>query len=212
MLLGLRHYAVVGGDGEEDEIHAVRAREHVADEALVAGHVDDARALAAQRVEVREAEVDRDAALLLLLETVRVLSRECPHERGLPVVDVARGADDDGHPRSVGEVDGELDRVRDRAQVEQEAPVVDAADDGRRRRPEARRDALRRELRMVDRERAALERGRRRRAAPHLALGRDDLDPVAVAETRPDDRRRGARHGLHQRSVGSAAARSGLWR
>ena len=44
MLLGLRHHAVVGGDGEEHEVHAVRARQHVPDEALVTGHVDDARA------------------------------------------------------------------------------------------------------------------------------------------------------------------------
>ena len=42
VLLGLRHDAVVGGDGEEHEIDAVRAGEHVPDEALVAGDVDDA--------------------------------------------------------------------------------------------------------------------------------------------------------------------------
>ena len=46
VLLGLRHHAVVGGDGEQHEVDAVRAGEHVADEALVAGHVDDADARA----------------------------------------------------------------------------------------------------------------------------------------------------------------------
>src|SRR5262249_48640456 len=96
MLLGLRHHAVVGGDGEEDEIHAVRAREHVADEALVAGHVDDAGALAVG-VEPGEAEVDRDAARLLLLEAHGVLAGERADERRLPVVDVTGRADDQRH-------------------------------------------------------------------------------------------------------------------
>src|SRR3984885_2091270 len=37
MLLGLRHHAVVGRDGEEHEVDAVGAGEHVADEGVVAG-------------------------------------------------------------------------------------------------------------------------------------------------------------------------------
>ena len=94
MLLALGHHAVVGGDGEEHEVDAVGAGEHVADEALVAGDVDDAGAGAVGQGEVGEAEIDRDAALLLLLEAVGLLAGERADERGLAVIDVAGGADD----------------------------------------------------------------------------------------------------------------------
>src|SRR5262249_26729076 len=96
VLLGLRHDAVVRSDREQHEIHAVRAGEHVPDEALVPGHVDDAGPLAGG-VEVGEPEVDRYPALLLLLQAIRVLPGERAHQRRLPVVDVAGGADDDRH-------------------------------------------------------------------------------------------------------------------
>ena len=43
MLLSLRHDAVVGGDGEQDEINAMGPRQHVLDKTLVTGHVDNAR-------------------------------------------------------------------------------------------------------------------------------------------------------------------------
>ncbi len=46
MLLALRHHAVVGRDREEHQVDAMRARQHVADEALMAGNVDDPRARA----------------------------------------------------------------------------------------------------------------------------------------------------------------------
>ena len=94
MLLGLRHHAVVGGDGEQHEVDAVRAGEHVADEALVARDVDDARPGAVREIEVGEAEIDRDAALFLLLEPVGVLPGERLDEARLAVIDVAGGADD----------------------------------------------------------------------------------------------------------------------
>ena len=78
MLLGLRHNPVVGCDGEQHEVDAVGAGEHVADEALVAGDVDDAGASAVGQREVGEAEIDRNPALLFLLEAVGVLPGERP--------------------------------------------------------------------------------------------------------------------------------------
>ena len=42
MLARLRHHAVVGGDDQQHEIDAGRARQHVVDEPLVARHVDEA--------------------------------------------------------------------------------------------------------------------------------------------------------------------------
>ena len=46
MLLALRHHAVVGRDREQHQVDPVRAGQHVADEALVAGDVDHAGARA----------------------------------------------------------------------------------------------------------------------------------------------------------------------
>src|SRR5207247_2468808 len=86
------------------------------------------------------------------------------------------------YPDSLLEVDGELGGVEDAAQVEQEAAVVDAAEDGRARGAEARGDALGAHLRVLDRERAAREREGGHGAAPDLALGRHERDAVALAE------------------------------
>jgi hypothetical protein len=41
VLARLRHHAVVGGDDEQEQVDAGRARDHRADEALVPGHVDE---------------------------------------------------------------------------------------------------------------------------------------------------------------------------
>ena len=59
MLFGLRHNAVVGGDGKQHEIDAVRAGEHILDKALVAGHVDDARRSTVRQIEMGETAVGR---------------------------------------------------------------------------------------------------------------------------------------------------------
>ena len=61
MLLGLRHHAVVGRDREQHQVDAVRPGQHVADEALVAGDIDDAGAGAVGKIQVREPQIDRDA-------------------------------------------------------------------------------------------------------------------------------------------------------
>ncbi len=100
VLARLRHDGVVGGDDEEGEIDAGGAGEHVLDEAFVAGHVHDAE-VEGRQVEVGEADVDGDAAGLLFGEAVAVDAGEGLDERGLAVVDVAGGAEDQvaGHPR-----------------------------------------------------------------------------------------------------------------
>ena len=97
VLLGLRHDAVVRGHREEHQIDAVGAGQHVADEALVAGHVDDARLGAVRQRQVGEPQVDGDAAFLLLLEAVGVLAGKGLDQARLTVVDVAGGSDDVGH-------------------------------------------------------------------------------------------------------------------
>src|SRR5881409_4226262 len=89
----------------------------------------------------------------------------------------------------MSELDGELGGVEDAAQVEQEAAVVDAAEDGRARGAEARGDALGAHLRVLDRQRAAREREGGHGTAPDLALGRDERDAVALAEQAREQRR-----------------------
>jgi hypothetical protein len=94
VLARLRHHAVVGRHHQQREVDACRAGEHGVDEALVAGHVDEAEHAAAFERLVGVAEFDRDAARLLLLEAIGVDAGEGMHQRGLAVVDVAGGADD----------------------------------------------------------------------------------------------------------------------
>ena len=93
VLHGLRHHAVVRGDHQEEQVDAGRAGDHRAHEALVAGDVDDAQPAAARQLELGVAQLDRDAALLLLAQPVGVLAGEARDERGLAVVDVAGGAE-----------------------------------------------------------------------------------------------------------------------
>ena len=69
--------------------------EHVAHEALVARHVDERSDQRFVELRVGEAEVDRDAALFLFLQPVRVGAGERAHERALAVVDVPGRADDE---------------------------------------------------------------------------------------------------------------------
>src|SRR5260370_23408718 len=76
-----------GGDDEWGEIDAGRYRQHVFDESLVARHIDDAEAEVAQ-IQRGEADVDGDAAFLLLRQPVAVDAGECLDERSLTVVDM----------------------------------------------------------------------------------------------------------------------------
>src|SRR5437667_11970600 len=96
----------------------------------------------------------------------------------------------------VAEGDGALGGVEDAAQVEQEAAVVDAAQDGRARGAEAGGDALGAHLRVLDRERAARERDGGHGAAPDLALGGHERDAVALAEPPREHGRGRAAHRL----------------
>ena len=67
--------------------------EHLLDEAFMPGNVDDPDAPIAGEIQKRKAQLDRDAATLLLRKPIRVRSGEGADERALPVVDVAGGAE-----------------------------------------------------------------------------------------------------------------------
>ena len=72
VLPGLGHDAVVQRDHQQEQIDARGARDHRADEALVAGDVHDGQPAAGRQLERRVAELDRDAAALLLRQPVGV--------------------------------------------------------------------------------------------------------------------------------------------
>ena len=87
MLAGLGHHRVVGRDDQHRQVEPRRAGQHVADEPLVAGDVDQGQAVGAQ-VERGEAQVDRDPALLLGRQTVGVDAGQGADQGRLAVVDV----------------------------------------------------------------------------------------------------------------------------
>jgi len=90
----LRHDALICGDHQQDQVNAGNAGQHVLDETLVAGHVND-RCLAPRRQhELGKADVDGDAPGLLFGETVGLDPRKGPNQSGFSVVYVAGGADD----------------------------------------------------------------------------------------------------------------------
>ena len=99
VLAGLRHHAFLGRDHQEHRVDAPGAGDHRAHEGLVAGDVDDAGRESAAELPGGEAELDGDAAALLLGEAVGVDAGEGADEGGLAVVDVAGGADDHGAGR-----------------------------------------------------------------------------------------------------------------
>ena len=99
VLFGLRHDAVVGGDGKKDQVDAVGAGEHIFDEPLMPGNIDDAGLRAVRQVEMREPQIDGDTAFLFFLKPVRVLSGQRFDQAGFSMIDVAGGADDVGHTK-----------------------------------------------------------------------------------------------------------------
>ena len=94
MFTRLRPDGLARVDHEDDRVNAAGSGEHVPDEAFVPRHIDKSHLRGVMR-EVREAEIDRDPTLLLLLQAVRIDSRERPDQSALAVIDVSRRADDD---------------------------------------------------------------------------------------------------------------------
>ena len=83
----------VGGQSQFILVDPAHAAQHVLDEALVPGHIDDADVHAGRGDEGCKAQVDRDAAPLLLGQAVGVHTRQAAYERRLAVIDVPGGTD-----------------------------------------------------------------------------------------------------------------------
>ena len=95
VLRGLRHRPFVGSDAEHRHVDADRGRHHRAQEPLVARHVDDARDADAGQLQVRIARFEGDAARFFFRQPIGVDAGQRLYERGLAVVDVAGGPDDE---------------------------------------------------------------------------------------------------------------------
>lgn len=88
MLHRLRHDALVGGDDKGHQVHASGTGHHVANELLVAGHIDDAEAVAAGQVKIGKTKLDGDVAFLLLLEAVGFDACEGADQAGFAVINM----------------------------------------------------------------------------------------------------------------------------
>src|SRR5208337_5144187 len=98
MLTGLRANGFIRGDDEQNEVDTRCARKHVLHETLVSRHVHKTKAHAAF-FQKGEAKVDGDAAALLFLQAVWMHAGQSFNQRGLAVVNVTGGADDDALER-----------------------------------------------------------------------------------------------------------------
>ena len=80
MLPRLRHRPVIRGDDEQQEIDAGGPGQHVVDQLLVAGDVDEAKCAAVGQGGVGVAEIERDPPRLLLRQAVGVDAGESFHQ------------------------------------------------------------------------------------------------------------------------------------
>ena len=100
MLFRLRHPPIVSGDDQQGEVDRADAGDHVLDEVFVARNVDDPetkrgrRRRGRRKVQVGEAEVDRDPAQLLFRQTIRIGAGQRFDQRALAMIDMAGGGDE----------------------------------------------------------------------------------------------------------------------
>ena len=88
MLSGLRHDTLVGGNDKQGKVNTADTGQHVLDETLVTGDIDDANLTTAGELEPGEAKLDGHAPLLLLLEPVGVYPGEGFNQERFTVVDM----------------------------------------------------------------------------------------------------------------------------
>src|SRR5205823_4362935 len=98
----------VGSDHQQHQVNAAYSGQHVAHEAFVSGHVHEAQAQGLAtfggQVQVRETNVNGDAAPFLFFQPVGVNASQRFHQRGFAVINMAGGSDDDGlHGKSVNQ-------------------------------------------------------------------------------------------------------------
>src|SRR5699024_2775379 len=88
--------SLVGGDDEAGDGGGAESGEHVREELLVPGHVDEGEFAARGQARPREAEVDGQSALPLLGPAVGFHPGQGADQGRLPVIDMSGGGDDEG--------------------------------------------------------------------------------------------------------------------
>src|ERR1700722_15579856 len=100
MFFGLRFNAFIGGDNEQDRIHATSAGKHITDKQFVSWHIDKADSqrcvVFGYAIKRRKAEIDSYAAALLLGQTIAVNASKRVNQCRLAMVDMTGCSDDDG--------------------------------------------------------------------------------------------------------------------
>src|SRR5208282_2784940 len=94
MFARLRANGFVGSNNQQNEVDSRSARKHVLHKALVTGHVHKTESHTTF-FEEGKADIDSDAAAFLFLQAVRMRAGQCFNQRGLTVVNVTGGANDD---------------------------------------------------------------------------------------------------------------------
>ena len=95
MLNRLGHHALIGRHYQQRHIHTACPGQHVLDEPGVPGDIHDAGEGAVRKPKRGEPQVNGHAALLLLLQPIRIRAGERTDKRGLAVVHMAGRADND---------------------------------------------------------------------------------------------------------------------
>jgi hypothetical protein len=89
-------------EGRGDDGASCRPRDHVLDEALVTGNVDDAGPPSTRKVKLRVPWHDRDTPAMFLFQAVGIRARHVTNEGGLAVVHVPRRPYGEGYPVLAG--------------------------------------------------------------------------------------------------------------
>ena len=108
----LRCRPFVRGDDEQQQLHPGSAREHVVQESLVAGNVDDPGLDTVGEAQVGEAEIERHPAYALFEPAIGIGSGQGANERRFAVIDMTRGSDDVHGLRSTRECRRDRRRAR----------------------------------------------------------------------------------------------------
>ena len=94
MLAGLLHDTFIDVHDQQDQVDAADTGEHVVDEFLVTGNVDDPGHAAIGQLEGCEAEINGYPSFLLFFQAVGVDTGELVDQDRLTVVNVTGRADD----------------------------------------------------------------------------------------------------------------------
>ena len=92
----LRHNPVIDGDCQKRKIDPTCAREHRVNEALVAWNINEADWRPRSRGHIGEAQINRDAAGLLILQPVASDARQRFDQSRLAVIDMTGEANNHG--------------------------------------------------------------------------------------------------------------------